>query len=1110
MKILVVDDNADDRKVLRYIIEAHAHAVVEAANGQEALEAAAAVRPDLIISDALMPVMDGFQFLRSIKQDRELSTIPFIFYSATYRGGQDAQLAISLGAAGFIIKPREAAELWEEVEQIVAECGQEKVITPELIEEDAEYLRRYGEVVATKLEEKVLELERALEDRKRAEETLQRLNRELRAVSICNQTLIRAEEEQALVSDICRIICEDAGYRMAWVGYAECDDAKTIRPVAWAGIDAGYISEARLSWAEDTERGRGPAGRAVRSGQIICIQDVTTDPSMVPWRENALLHGYHSVIGLPLKEEGGKVFGVLLIYSAEANAFTGDEIRLLGDLSRDLAFGIITLRVREERKAAERSIALLNFALDNVDEAAYLIDENARFRYVNEKSCSALGYSREELLSLSVSDVDPDFPGLRWQEHWQDLKARGSFIFEGRHKTRDGRVFPVEISANYFEYQGRSYNLALVRDITERKKTEAALRASEQNLALHVMQTPLGVIEWDLGFRVTKWNPAAERIFGYSSAEVLGAHASLIVAASAKNQVDKVWKDLVQRKGGLRSTNENVTKDGRVIFCEWYNTPLVNDSGDVIAVASLVQDITERKAAEEALKTSQDFIRNILDSVDEGFIVVDRQYHILSANRAFCNMVKLPENGVVGRPCYEVSYHAVRPCFEAGEDCPVRTTFETGAAHSVSHTHADASGAKQFVELKSYPVTDASGKVVSVIETLNDVTDKRKLEEQLRQSQKMEAIGTLAGGVAHDFNNMLTAIFGYGEIIKMAMKPDDPHHAALDQIMGAAKRAADLTQGLLAFSRKQVLNIKPTELNSVVRNVEKLLLRLIGEDVDLSTQLAGEDLIVMADAGQIEQVLMNLATNARDAMPEGGALTISTAVIELGADFAGTLGYGKPGEHALISVSDTGCGMDAQTREKLFEPFFTTKKPGKGTGLGLAIVYGIIKQHYGNITVYSEPGKGSTFKIYLPLIAPQTEDVHAEAEPLPRGGTETILLAEDDRAVREMITSVLTHSGYRVINAADGQEAIGRFTEHADDIDLVVLDVIMPKKDGRDVYDAITPIKPDVVVLFISGYAADILQRKGIYGDGIEFVSKPVSPREILRKIRYLLDKKMR
>jgi two-component system cell cycle sensor histidine kinase/response regulator CckA len=984
MKILVVDDNADDRKVLRYIIEAHAHAVVEAANGQEALEAAAAVRPDLIISDALMPVMDGFQFLRSIKQDRELSTIPFIFYSATYRGGQDAQLAISLGAAGFIIKPREAAELWEEVEQIVAECGQEKVITPELIEEDAEYLRRYGEVVATKLEEKVLELERALEDRKRAEETLQRLNRELRAVSICNQTLIRAEEEQALVSDICRIICEDAGYRMAWVGYAECDDAKTIRPVAWAGIDAGYISEARLSWAEDTERGRGPAGRAVRSGQIICIQDVTTDPSMVPWRENALLHGYHSVIGLPLKEEGGKVFGVLLIYSAEANAFTGDEIRLLGDLSRDLAFGIITLRVREERKAAERSIALLNFALDNVDEAAYLIDENARFRYVNEKSCSALGYSREELLSLSVSDVDPDFPGLRWQEHWQDLKARGSFIFEGRHKTRDGRVFPVEISANYFEYQGRSYNLALVRDITE------------------------------------------------------------------------------------------------------------------------------RKAAEEALKTSQDFIRNILDSVDEGFIVVDRQYHILSANRAFCNMVKLPENGVVGRPCYEVSYHAVRPCFEAGEDCPVRTTFETGAAHSVSHTHADASGAKQFVELKSYPVTDASGKVVSVIETLNDVTDKRKLEEQLRQSQKMEAIGTLAGGVAHDFNNMLTAIFGYGEIIKMAMKPDDPHHAALDQIMGAAKRAADLTQGLLAFSRKQVLNIKPTELNSVVRNVEKLLLRLIGEDVDLSTQLAGEDLIVMADAGQIEQVLMNLATNARDAMPEGGALTISTAVIELGADFAGTLGYGKPGEHALISVSDTGCGMDAQTREKLFEPFFTTKKPGKGTGLGLAIVYGIIKQHYGNITVYSEPGKGSTFKIYLPLIAPQTEDVHAEAEPLPRGGTETILLAEDDRTVREMITSVLTHSGYRVINAADGQEAIGRFTEHADDIDLVVLDVIMPKKDGRDVYDAITPIKPDVVVLFISGYAADILQRKGIYGDGIEFVSKPVSPREILRKIRYLLDKKMR
>lgn len=924
MKILVVDDNADDRRVLRYIIEAHGHEVVVAGDGQEGLAMAASCMPDLIISDALMPVTDGYQFLRNIKQDERLSSIPFIFYSATYKGGRDVELAISLGASGFIIKPKEPAELWEEVEQIFAESRQEKVITPSLIEENTEYLKRYSDVVATKLEEKVRELESAL----------------------------------------------------------------------------------------------------------------------------------------------------------------------------------------EERKVAERSIALMSFALDNVSEAAFLIDGNARFQYVNGESCRKLGYSREELLGLTVADVDPDLPISRWPEHWRALKEKGSLIFEGRHRTRDGSMFPVEISANYFEYEGSGYNLALVRDITERKKIEETLRSSQQNLALHVMQTPLGVIEWDLSFKVAKWNPAAERIFGYSRNEALGLHASFIVPPIAREQVEHIWRDLIQKKGGLRSTNENVTKDGKLIYCEWYNTPLVDADGKVIAVASLVQDISERRAAEEALRKSQAFNRSILDSVDEGFIVIDREYRILSANRAFCNMVNLSENSIEGRKCHEVTHNLMHPCFEEGEECPVRRTFETGKGYSVSHTHEDAGGSRQYVELKSYPITDESEKVISVIETLNDVTDKKKLEEQLRQAQKMEAIGTLAGGVAHDFNNMLTAIFGYGEIIKMTMEPDDPHHAAVDQIMRAAQRAADLTQGLLAFSRKQVLDTKPVEVNSIVRNVEKLLLRLIGEDIDLSTHLADEELIVMADAGQIEQVLMNLATNARDAMPRGGALTISTEMVELTPDFISTHGYSRPGRHALISVSDAGCGMDAGTREKIFEPFFTTKERGKGTGLGLSIVYGIIKQHNGNINVYSEPGKGTIFRIYLPMITPQKEDLQAEAVSLPLGGTETILLAEDDHTVREMISSVLTSAGYKVIDAIDGQDAIAEFEKNADRIDLMILDVIMPKKTGKDVYDAISSRRPDMAVLFISGYASDMVYRKNIHKGRGEFISKPVGPREIMQKVRYLLDKK--
>ncbi|MDD5167399.1 MAG: ATP-binding protein, partial [Syntrophales bacterium] len=424
-------------------------------------------------------------------------------------------------------------------------------------------------------------------------------------------------------------------------------------------------------------------------------------------------------------------------------------------------------------------------------------------------------------------------------------------------------------------------------------------------------------------------------------------------------------------------------------------------------------------------------------------------------------------------------------------------------------------GEERIMSIQAARIYNLQGEVIGAIQTTQDITEhiriqkeQEKLQSQLIQSQKMEAIGTLAGGVAHDFNNILTAIIGYGSIMKMKVQKDDPLQSLIEHILTSSERAAHLTQGLLAFSRKQVINPKPVEINSIVRNVEKLLMRVIGEDIDFSTRLAREDLIVMADAGQMEQVLMNLATNARDAMPEGGVFTISTQEAVLTEDFINAHGYGKPGENALISVSDTGIGMDEQTRAKIFDPFFTTKELGKGTGLGMAIVYGIVKQHNGNINVYSEPGKGTTFRIHLPLIATQTEAFPTEPSAQPRGGIETILLAEDDQMVRDLSASILSDFGYRVIGAVDGQDAIERFSKHADEIDLIILDVIMPKKTGREVYDVVRSKKPKTPVLFISGYTADILHKKGVFEEGIQFISKPVSPFDLLRKIRDLLDKR--
>ncbi|MEK7788489.1 MAG: ATP-binding protein, partial [Planctomycetota bacterium] len=385
-----------------------------------------------------------------------------------------------------------------------------------------------------------------------------------------------------------------------------------------------------------------------------------------------------------------------------------------------------------------------------------------------------------------------------------------------------------------------------------------------------------------------------------------------------------------------------------------------------------------------------------------------------------------------------------------------------------------------------------------------------KLEEQLRHMQKMDAIGQFAGGIAHDFNNILTAIVGYGHIALMKMAADDPQRLNIEHMLKAADRAAHLTQNLLVLSRKQIMDRKPVDLNGIIRMVEKLLLRIIGEDIKVETILHEGAIDVFADSGQIEQVLMNLATNARDAMPECGTFTIATEVIDIDDEFIKIHGYGNPGAYALITVTDTGTGMDEATRERIFEPFFTTKEVGKGTGLGLSIVYGIIKQHDGYINCYSEIGKGTALKIYLPVFKTAAVKETKPAETVgipPTRGTETILLAEDEESVRRLIRDVLKESGYKVIEAVDGEEAVSKFMENKDTIDLLLLDVVMPKMSGREAYEIIKKVKPEIKLLMTSGYSADFISKKRMLEEGLNFLAKPMSPANLLKKVREALDK---
>jgi len=415
------------------------------------------------------------------------------------------------------------------------------------------------------------------------------------------------------------------------------------------------------------------------------------------------------------------------------------------------------------------------------------------------------------------------------------------------------------------------------------------------------------------------------------------------------------------------------------------------------------------------------------------------------------------------------------------------------------------SGMQFYAKLTSM-VSSLSFSSIKLSRMLNE---RIHLEEQLRQSQKMEAVGLLAGGIAHDFNNILQVISGYGNMLKIDNKLDDKQKLEIDHILSASEKAAQLTKGLLAFSRKQIITLAPVNLSDVIENVKKFLARIIGEDIQLKTVTYETRLKIFADMGQIEQVLINLATNARDAMQKGGLLTIETGFQVIEPSNRHEFDTAEPGRYAVVTVSDSGIGMDKETCKRIFEPFYTTKEIGKGTGLGMAIVYGIIKQHNGFINVYSEPGKGTTFRLYIP--AYEDEQVDKELNiviPLPpQGGAETILLAEDDADVRKLVVSILTRFGYNVIQAVDGQNVIEKFSEQSDQIDMILMDMIMPKKNGKEAYEEIARIKPNVKVLYSSGYTADFIQKRGVSEDDIELIMKPVQPMELLRKVREILDR---
>jgi two-component system cell cycle sensor histidine kinase/response regulator CckA len=645
------------------------------------------------------------------------------------------------------------------------------------------------------------------------------------------------------------------------------------------------------------------------------------------------------------------------------------------------------------------------------------------------------------------------------------------------------------------------------RMIARRRGAEKALRESETRFRELFENMSSGVAIYEAiddgeDFVFKEINPAGERIGRLPRKQHLGRPVTEIYPGVKEMGLFAVLQE-VWRTGKPRRLRMATYDDRRIsLWVENYVCRL--PTGEIVAV---YEDVTEKKQAEMALRESEERSSGIIRSISDPMVMMDHHMKITWANENARNVF----GDIVGKKCCS-AFHQTKQ--GVCETCAVRDTLGDGRVHDQEIAVKDRSEkVRRFWCTAGVALRDDSNQPLMVVEILRDVTERheaeqqrRQLEEQYRQAQKMEAIGQLTGGVAHDFNNLLQVINGYTAIAASGLGEDNPVRDSLAEVAKAGERAAELVSQLLMFSRRQVIRPEAVELNDVVAGMLNMLGRLIGEHIQIQWNPGPGGDTIFADRSMIEQALLNLCVNARDAMQEGGTMVIETGPALIDEEFCASRSWAKPGRYAVLRVCDTGCGMDKETLGHVFEPFFTTKSTGKGTGLGLATVYGIVKQHGGMIDIRSEPDQGSTFELFWPLSESQRRGSRTQADPAVSGGTETILLAEDDESVRSLGRLVLQQAGYTVIAASDGTEAVTLFEERGQEVDLVVLDLIMPKMGGREVYEELQKRRPGLAAVFTSGYSEKEIHSNFTRRVGVTLVQKPFHQRDLLLAVRNALD----
>lgn len=752
--------------------------------------------------------------------------------------------------------------------------------------------------------------------------------------------------------------------------------------------------------------------------------------------------------------------------------------------------------LQEEIFAAKKEWEL---TFDQVPDAVFLLDAEGLVRRANQAAAEFLGMDFRRMIGRPAYELVNGLrePGTAPPSLEEVLNLDGGTRrdIEARHLGKVFEITPSPLRGTSGEFRGA---VIVVRNVTEQRRAEAEMRAAKNDWEMTFNTVPDPIIVMDEECRITRANQATSSLCGLQPAQVIGKHCYEVLHQSAEPRPDCPHQQLIQTGSEAHGDLYEPWLDK---FFDSSATPIRDRTGALRGCVHVLRDVTDRKRAEDNLRHSEELFQVFMDNSPVMAWMNDTEGRYTYCNQAFKRAINLLQTELIGKTIFQLFAPAIAERLWQ-DDLAV---LSSGKSREFTEPIPGSDSEREVWVLK-FPFHDPLGQqLVGGIGI--EITERKRLEAQLRQSQKMEAIGQLAGGVAHDFNNLLTIISGYGELLSSGLGSDHPQKGQVKEIQDAAGRAAGLTSQLLAFGRRQVLAPQVLDLNHIVNNMDKMLRRLIGEHIEMIT-IPGQELgRVRADPGQIEQVIMNLTINARDAMPTGGKLSIETENVILDDAYARGHISVTPGGYVMLAVSDNGCGMDAETQARIFEPFFTTKGLGKGTGLGLATVYGIVKQSGGHIWVYSEPGKGSTFKVYLPRSVGAVPSISkVQTISSARRGTETVLVVEDEVIIRKLVRSILESNGYTVLEATSGVEALLICNAHEGPIHLVLTDVVMPQMSGPELALQWTARRTETRIIYMSGYTNNAIGNHGLLDRDLAFIEKPFTPRALEEKVREVLD----